>query len=173
MPRVLLFWGCQRAFRPLEGRVGACRPSWRRAFVRFSEIEVARNSFLSHIRSGLRKGKREGPRRFWQSVLSETADAGCRLNRDGLHRRVKTDIPAKAGGIGSNLCTGVRAFGLAKSTSVRRTGFRRRPAGPVRAPEGCHTGPKRTAGATRRLLRAANKRVPTWIERKRKPPSSR
>jgi hypothetical protein len=28
---------------------------------------------------------------------------------------VKTDIPAQAGGIGSNLCTGVRAFGFAKS----------------------------------------------------------
>jgi len=89
---------------------------------------------------------------------------------------VKTDIPAQAGGIGSNLCTGVRAFGFAKS--IKRPADRlsssscRAVLGPIRF----RHRPVRPAGATGGPVSArksaANMRVPSWIERKRKRPSS-
>src|SRR4029077_18187850 len=61
-------------------RVGACRPTWRRAFVRFTENKVVRNPFLIEHPQGIRTGEGTG-RRFQSSALSETAGAGCRLNR--------------------------------------------------------------------------------------------
>jgi hypothetical protein len=60
--------------------VGACRPTWPRAFVRFTENKVAGTRSLSDILTGF--GQERGPVGFFQSsALSETAGAGCRLNR--------------------------------------------------------------------------------------------
>src|SRR5436305_1144150 len=118
--------------RSIPPRVGACRPTWPRAFVRFTENKVVRNPFLVRHPLRIRAGEGTG-RRFQSSVLSETAGAGCRLNRTGLHRRVKTDIPALS-----------RRYQFEPLhwrygrvwPGGRRAGFRRRPAGSVLAPVG-------------------------------------
>ena len=67
-------------------RVGACRPSWRRASVRFSESMVVRNSILSGIHKdvGTERGKGFGlsdkrPVRDCRRQVPEAS--GSRLNR--------------------------------------------------------------------------------------------
>ena len=44
--------------------VGACRPTWRRAFVRFTKNKVVRNSFLSNILQGFGKANGEATADF-------------------------------------------------------------------------------------------------------------
>src|SRR6186713_1690916 len=53
----------------------ACRPTWRHAFVRFTENRAVRNSFLSDILRGFGTETRERLAGFQRSVLSETAGA--------------------------------------------------------------------------------------------------
>ena len=85
-PEFCYEWAWQTSGVALEGRVGACRPSLRRASVRFSENNVGRNSFLSDILKRALEGK-EGSSSFSENALSETAGAkvpeksGSRLNR--------------------------------------------------------------------------------------------
>ena len=53
----------------------ACRPTWRHAFVRFTENKVVRNSILSDILADSER-KEGAVADFQRSVLSETAGAG-------------------------------------------------------------------------------------------------
>src|SRR3982074_3658764 len=104
--------------------IGRAGPVWRHAFVRFTENRVIRTFFLSGVRLEHERGG-DMVADFQCSVLSETAGTGRRFNPIGLHRRVKTDFSGPLGRCDrfEPYAPGVRAFGLAKSLSVRRTGF--------------------------------------------------